>query len=79
MSVSVRQQEMMRHALGLTRGNVEYRNHFVASDGSQDCQQWQELVSLGLATSAEFGGAPNSTIFRVTDAGRRVAASKAVA
>lgn len=73
MAVSAAQRELMRHALGLTRGKEEYRNHFVATDGSPDCVQWRELVKLGCATAKVFGGADRSTIFFVTDKGRAAA------
>lgn len=78
MSVpTAKQHNLMRHALGLTRGPTEYRNHFVATDGSPDYLQWQELVKLGFATSQVFGGADRSTIFFVTDKGRDAAKRRA--
>ena len=46
-----RQIELARHALGLpNRRGVAYRNHFVAGHGHSDFEEWNEMVSRGLAT-----------------------------
>lgn len=34
---------IMRHALGISQGTKEYRNHYVAGEGHQD---WQDLLIL---------------------------------
>lgn len=70
------QRRILRHALGLASGrpSVEYRNHFVTGPGTDDYQDCQALVRLGLmavrAGSELTGGSP---CFFVTEAGRQVA------
>lgn len=51
--LSDRERDNMRHAVGADarRGTDGYRNHYVASPGSQDDLSWQRLVSIGYATS----------------------------
>lgn len=65
------QREVMRHALGLTRGSREYRNHFVTGPGSTDYPHCEALVQAGLMRRYEghalSGGDP---IYSVTEAGR---------
>lgn len=68
----------MRHALGLTRGSREYRNHFVTGPGSDDYPHCEALVAAGLmrkhAGHALTGGDP---CYVVTDAGRVIARTHA--
>jgi len=40
--------EILRHTLGLKRGDVAYRNHFCADVGHDDMPQLESLVSKGL-------------------------------
>lgn len=48
MSLSLRERDLIRHALGLRQGNkVAYRNHFVA--GGDDLPAWRKLAERGLA------------------------------
>lgn len=65
------QREIMRHALGLNRGDRDYRNHFVTGPGSTDYPHCEALVAAGLMTkragNALSGG---DDIYSVTDAGR---------
>lgn len=65
------QREILRHALGLGRGDRDYRNHFVTGPGSTDYPHCEALVAAGLMLRWEgnplSGGDP---IYRVTDAGR---------
>lgn len=51
-----KQRELARHALGLpNKKNMSYRNHFCIDVGSDDYDQWEDLVSKGLAVKA-LGG-----------------------
>jgi hypothetical protein len=65
------ERDILRHALGLGRGDREYRNHFVTGPGSTDYPHCESLVAAGLMTRREgsplSGGDP---IYSVTEAGR---------
>lgn len=55
------QIDLARHALGLTRKKVSYRNRFVTGQGSTDYQPWLDMVTAGDAvridgTKLPFGG-----------------------
>lgn len=51
------QRKLMRHALGLpNKQKTTYRNHFCIGVGSDGYEEWEELVSKGLAVKA-IGGA----------------------
>ena len=46
------QIELARHALGLpNKRNRSYRNHFVASAGHADFNNWADMVEKGFARS----------------------------
>ena len=64
------QHDILRHALGLDRGDREYRNRFVTGPGSTDYTHCEALVAEGLMTRHEghqlSGGDP---IYSVTEAG----------
>lgn len=51
VELSERERESMRHAVGADarRGTDGYRNHYVATAGSQADVLWQRLVSIGYA------------------------------
>jgi hypothetical protein len=51
--LSQRERESMRHAVGADarRGTDGYRNHYVATAGSQSDLLWQRLVSIGYAVN----------------------------
>lgn len=57
IKLSIRQIEMMQHAIGFSRKSIKknkymaYRNRYVVSRPDND---WEELVSLGYATKKEF-------------------------
>lgn len=74
------QREIMRHALGLNRGNREYRNYFVTGPGTTDYPHCEALVAAGLmarrAGSQLSGG---DFIYSVTDTGRAVLRNRAAA
>jgi hypothetical protein len=45
-----RQRELARHALGLpNKKNTTYRNHFCIGPGGDGYEDWEDLVSKGLA------------------------------
>ena len=71
------QREILRHALGLTRGGSEYRNHFVTGPGTTDYPHCEALVAAGLMTKRpgnELSG--GNDVYIVTDAGRAEAKSQ---
>lgn len=65
------QRDIIRHALGRTRADREYRNHFVTGPGSTDYPHCEALVAAGMMTKRAgnvlSGG---DDIYSVTDAGR---------
>lgn len=69
--ITEEQRQVMQHALGVTRGNREYRNHFVTGPGSDDYPHCIALVNAGMMTrragNALSGG---DDIFTVTELGR---------
>ena len=71
LGVSVPERDILRHSLGLGRGDREYRNHFVTGPGSTDYPHCEALVASGLMTKSPghplSGGDP---IYYVTEAGR---------
>jgi hypothetical protein len=72
--VTTEQRGILRHALGLGRGQREYRNHFVTGPGGTDYPLCEALVATGLMRRYEgnplTGGDP---YYVVTDGGRLVA------
>ena len=52
-----KQRDLARHALGLpNQTNTSYRNHYCIGAEAEEYQEWEGLVSLGLAVKA-LGGA----------------------
>lgn len=57
IKLSIRQIEMMQHAIGFNRSNIKnnkymaYRNRYIVSKPDNE---WEELVSFGYATKREF-------------------------
>lgn len=57
IKLSIRQIEMMQHALGFNRNSIKnnkymaYRNRYIVSKPDND---WEELVFIGYATKREF-------------------------
>lgn len=57
IKLSIRQIEMMQHAIGFDRRNIKknqykaYRNRYIVSHPDND---WEELVSFGYATRKDF-------------------------
>jgi hypothetical protein len=66
-----RERDVMLHALGLTRSQESYRNHFCCDGDTDDGQIWEGLVTQGLATVRRqvpgFGG---MNLYHVSTAGR---------
>ena len=65
-------EDILLHTLGLTRGDREYRNHFVAGPEHPDWGTLLQAESAGLmerVTSPGFLN-PGDTTFRVTEAGK---------
>lgn len=73
-----RKLDILRHALGLTRGDEMYRNHFVTGEGSVDYDVCKALVSDGMMThraGTELTGGDD--LFLVTDEGKKYAIENA--
>lgn len=72
-STPAEQIEIMRHALGIRRGQREYRNHFCTGPGSDDYANCEALVAAGCMSkrkgSALSGG---DDIYHVTATGRAI-------
>jgi hypothetical protein len=71
MKITKEERHIIKHSLGITRGNESYRNHFCTGEGSKDYPHCESLVCKGLMTKRrdpfdEFG---NQNIYHVTDAG----------
>lgn len=69
------QIELARHALGLARKPISYRNRFVAGIGHSDYDAWLDMVEQGAARrrpgeKLPFGG---DDLFHLTLAGAREA------
>jgi hypothetical protein len=74
--VNNRQAHIIKHALGLTRGEAEYRNHFVTGPGSSDYSDCMTLVDSGMMLrrpGSELTG--GDYLFVVTDKGRSMLAA----
>lgn len=69
--LTIRHMELMRHALGLpNKEKAPCRNHFVTGPGSDDYDDWQNLVGLGVATRAEGSALTGGDyLFKVAEAG----------
>ena len=73
-STTARQQEILRHALGVGRGRTAgWRNYFVTGPGSDDYDDCEALVAAGLMTKRSGGPlSGGDPVYRVTDAGQDV-------
>lgn len=50
INITARQRELVRHALGLDGRHLDtWRNHFVATEGSNDYIDWKSMVIDGYA------------------------------
>lgn len=65
------QLTIMRHALGLTRGETVYRNHFCVDEGHHDLDDILELCEEGLMHKIDTPAAwVDCTVFMVTNEGK---------
>lgn len=70
-TISSKQRDIMKHALGAGRGRPGWRNHFVTGPGSDDYDDCEALVSAGLMTKRSGGPlSGGDPVYRVTDAGQ---------
>jgi len=70
MNLTDRQIGNMRHALGLTRSNKPFRNHYCVDAGNEDDLSWNELVKAGYAKVSPPRDWLPYNIYRVTDEGK---------
>lgn len=61
------QVRLARHALGLDRCRVAYRNSYQARPGSKALAEWQAMVAAGLAKQVARGSS-QYVLFRITNA-----------
>ncbi|HSC06799.1 MAG TPA: hypothetical protein VLD59_08230 [Steroidobacteraceae bacterium] len=74
-----KQLEIMRHTLGIGRGQPGWRNHFVTGPGSDDYDDCEALVELGLMRRRSGGPlSGGDPIYSVTDAGQDVLVGRKV-
>lgn len=69
------QIDLARHALGLNRQRVSFRNYFVAGPGHNDYAGWMDMVEKGVATRRPggLGTCAGDFIFALTRAGAEAA------
>ena len=60
---------IMKHALGLNRSRVSYRNYFAADERTEDCQTCRELTDMGLMEEHPRKHKDDLILFTVTDEG----------
>ncbi len=67
-----KQRDIMKHALGVGRGNkTGWRNHFVTGPGSDDYADCEALVEAGMMMKRNGGPlSGGDPVYRVTDAGQ---------
>lgn len=66
--VTQNQLDLMRHTVGLDRGNKPYRNYFSADEGHDSLDDLNDLVDMGLMKKNKTGISPD-IIFSLTDTG----------
>ena len=66
-------ESLIRHSLGLNRGDTAYRNHFVASENHNDYPALMKLVEQGHMTRRPdpFDHTGEQIVFHVTEAGKQ--------
>lgn len=71
MEVTVEEQHIIRHSLGLNYKKVSFRNHFVSGSGSSDYEHLESLVSKGLMVKRPdpFDEVNGNFVYHVTEAG----------
>lgn len=71
MTLSLRQFDLARHALGLPNDRRRsYRNRFYAGSGHQAYADWEAMIASGAARAEEAGG---TRMFWLTEQGARAA------
>lgn len=68
--ISDAHRDIMRHALGLTRNPVSYRNYFCAGDGHADMPLIRDLVAIEYMRLSRRINEGRDGIYVVTDCGR---------
>jgi hypothetical protein len=67
-----KQRDFARHALGLpNKNNMTYRNHFCVGEGGDGYEDWEDLVSKGMAVKAIGGSGWVGDFFYLTLEGAR--------
>ena len=56
----------MKHTVGNDTSNKPFRNHF---NTGIDCDSWNELVELGLASKRDAGEMMGGTFYHLTEHG----------
>lgn len=71
--VTSQEKEILRHTLGLDRGRVMYRNHFVAGPGHSDMPFIESLIAKGLMAQVKTPDFcdRDDKVFTVTKEGKR--------
>lgn len=72
-TITNRQREILRHALGLDRADEPYRDRYCAAFDSPEEADCERLVQLGLMTELTPIDLVPYHAFRVTDRGRQIA------
>ncbi len=69
-----KQLKLARHALGLPNGkNLSFRNHFCIGEGGDGYEEWEDLVSKGMAVKARGGKEWSGDFFYLTLPGAKEA------
>lgn len=72
-TITEKQRDILRHALGVGRGRTGWRNHFCTGPGSDDYADCEALVAYGLMTKRSGGPlSGGDPVYRVTQAGEEV-------
>lgn len=67
VSMTGRQIELARHALGLpNRKNTSYRNYFCIGEGADGHIEWEDLVAKGLAVKRKTALCGGDDYFHLT-------------
>jgi hypothetical protein len=70
-TMTPRQRDIMKHALGAGKGRPGWRNYFVTGPGSDDYDDCEALVAAGMMTKRSAGPlSGGDPVYRVTDAGQ---------
>lgn len=67
------QIDLARHALGLSRSKISYRNYFVTGEYAQDYKDWMGMVEAGNAKMNKSPLSPKDVCFWLTPEGAKKA------